>query len=58
MNELNDVNMFVRLKNEQDSLSADWDSALPVKLKSGSRVIAKDRGQSIVQLPDGSIYRV
>jgi|TARA_A100000171_G_C2105386_1_gene132025 hypothetical protein len=58
MSELNDVNMFVRLKGEQESLSPDWDSALPVKLKAGSRVIAKDRGQSIVQLPDGSIYKV
>ena len=46
------------MKGEEEILSKDWDSSLPVKLKKGSRVIAKYRGQSIVQLPDGSIYKV
>lgn len=58
MNEIDDINQFVSIKDETESPSTDWDSALPVKLKRGSRVIAKYRGQSIVQLPDGSIYKV
>jgi hypothetical protein len=58
MNEFDDINSFVSLKGETESFSKDWDSALAVKLKKGSRVIAKYRGQSIVQLPDGSIYKV
>jgi hypothetical protein len=58
MNEFDDINSFVSLKGETESFSKDWDSALPYKLKKGSRVIAKYRGQSIVQLPDGSIYKV
>jgi len=57
MIEFEDVNTFVRLKGEQESLSKDWDSNLPVKLRSGSRVIGKYRGQSIIQLPDGRVYK-
>ena len=57
MNEFEDLNMFVRLKGEEESLSKDWDSNLPVKLKNGSRVIGKYRGQSIIQLPDGRVYK-
>jgi len=57
MNDFEDVSMFVRLKGEEESLSKDWDSNLSVKLKNGSRVIGKYRGQSIVQLPDGRIYK-
>ena len=58
MNEIDDINQFVSMKDETESFSTDWDSALPIKLRKGSRVIAKYRGQSIVQLPDGSIYKV
>lgn len=58
MNEIDDINQFVSMKDETESSSTDWDSALPIKLRKGSRVIAKYRGQSIVQLPDGSIYKV
>ena len=58
MNEIGDINSFYSIKEDTESLSKDWDSALPVKLKRGSRVIGKYRGQSIVQLPDGSIYKV
>jgi|TARA_B100000073_G_scaffold347890_1_gene363822 hypothetical protein len=58
MNEIDDINSFFSMKGEEEILSKDWDSSLPVKLKKGSRVIAKYRGQSIVQLPDGSIYKV
>lgn len=57
MNDFQDVSMFVRLKGEAESLSKDWDSNLSVKLRNGSRVIGKYRGQSIVQLPDGRIYK-
>ena len=57
MNDFQDVSMFVRLKGEPESLSKDWDSNLSVKLRNGSRVIGKYRGQSIVQLPDGRIYK-
>ena len=52
-----DVNMFARPKGEQESLTKDWDSNLPVKLRNGSRVIGKYRGQSIVQLPDGRVFK-
>ena len=55
---MNEINQFVSMKGETESYSTDWDSDLPIKLKKGSRVIAKYRGQSIVQLPDGSIYKV
>jgi|TARA_R100001510_G_C7437998_1_gene68537 hypothetical protein len=58
MNEIDDIISFVSLKEDMESQSKDWDSSLPVKLKKGSRVIAKYRGQSIIQLPDGSIYKV
>lgn len=58
MNEIDDINSFFSIKEDTEFLSKDWDSALPVKLKQGSRVIGKYKGQSIVQLPDGSIYKV
>jgi hypothetical protein len=58
MNEIDDVSSFFSIKEDTESLSKDWDSALPIKLKRGSRVIAKYKGQSIVQLSDGSIYKV
>lgn len=58
MNEIDDMMSFYSIKEDTESLSKDWDSALPVKLKRGSRVIGKYKGQSIVQLPDGSIYKV
>ena len=58
MNEIDDINQFVSMKDGTESFSTDWDSALPIKLRKGSRVIAKYRGKSIVELPDGSIYKV
>jgi hypothetical protein len=58
MNEIDDISSFFSIKEDTESLSKDWDSALPIKLKQGSRVIAKYKGQSIVQLSDGSIYKV
>jgi hypothetical protein len=58
MNEIDDISSFFSIKEDTESLSKDWDSALPIKLKRGSRVIAKYKGQSIVQLSDGSIYKV
>jgi len=59
MNEFEDVNKFVSLKGEQKSLSKkDWDSHLAlVKLRNGARPIAHRRGQSIIQLPDGRVYK-
>lgn len=57
MIEFEDVNMFARTKGDQESLTKDWDSNLPVKLRNGSRVIGKYRGQSIVQLPDGRVFK-
>tara|TARA_R100000329_G_scaffold120436_1_gene99284 strand:+ start:41 stop:226 length:186 start_codon:yes stop_codon:yes gene_type:complete len=60
MNEFEDVNKFVSLKEgEQESPSPkDWDSHLAlVKLRNGARPIAHRRGQSIIQLPDGRVYK-
>lgn len=57
MNEFEDVNKFVSLK-EGSSSEKDWDSHLSsVKLGNGARVIAHRRGQSIIQLPDGRVYK-
>lgn len=54
MIELNDVNTFVRPKVKQE---LDFDYPLSVKLANGARIIAHRRGQSIIQLPDGRVYK-